>query len=87
MEKLAEEQRGEGIEEADTDDGKPILKSFVRHPLSELGTMVYQANTKWYGFVTVHRLLLIQLYSYFLLVSRTASLESSERSPSPLLSH
>ena len=28
------EQRGDGIEEADT-DGKPILRSFVRYPLSE----------------------------------------------------
>ena len=44
-----------------------------------LETMVYQypqqeqaAFTMWYGFATVHMLLLIILYSHFLLVSTTA---------------
>ena len=32
-------QRGDGVEEANT-DGKPVLRSFMRYPLSELETMV-----------------------------------------------
>ena len=41
--KKQEKRRGDGIEEADS-DGRTILKSFVRYPLSEtllLGTMAY----------------------------------------------
>ena len=61
------EECGDGIEEADT-VCKPILKSFVHYPLSELGTMMYQysqqeqaAITMRYGFVAVYMSLLIQV--------------------------
>ena len=98
--KAKEEQFGDGIEEADT-DGKPILRSFVRYPLSENaafrddGVLVPAAGT-----CSIHDAVWIccrpyaattnfpfRLYSYFLLASTTVSLEASERSPTPLVSH
>ena len=56
------------MEEADT-DGRTILKSFVRYPLCESAALrdgvvlvpqqEQAATTMWYGFVTLHMLLLI----------------------------
>ena len=56
------------MEKADT-DGRTILKSFVRYPLCESAALrdgvvlvpqqEQAATTMWYGFVTLHMLLLI----------------------------